>query len=174
MHFEITSFIALTLLVLKSVDRAITLEVQIQVAAMDSDVPDEFWQGIDQFNRGEFYACHDTLEAIWMEAPIYEKKFFQGILQIAVGLYHLENHNWRGAVILLGEGIHRLHGYQPVYAGIDVEQLIDRATDVLSRLQTIDPACLAQVVLTLDPLSESDARIFLPRPIIQKADPSRE
>lgn len=141
---------------------------------MDSDVSDEFWQGIDQFNRGEFYACHDTLEAIWIEAPTYEKKFFQGILQIAVSLYHLSNHNWRGAVILLGEGISRLNGYQPQYAGVDVEDLIDRAAQLLTQLQTIGPDQVAQIVLALEPLPKSDAQIFLSRPIIQKADPSNE
>lgn len=150
---------------------------------MDSEIPDQFWQGIDQFNRGEFYACHDTLEAVWNDAPIYEKKFFQGILQIAVALYHLENYNWRGAVILLGEGISRLSGYQPQYAGIDVEQLIDRATELLSKLHEIDPVCFAltpegdrlvQVVLTLDSPPSSDTQIFLRRPIIQKADSSNE
>ena len=59
-----------------------------------SNRPEALWQGISQFNDGEFYACHDTLEAIWMEAQIPEKPFFQGILQLAVALYHLSNHNW--------------------------------------------------------------------------------
>lgn len=26
-----------------------------------------FWLGAEQFNNREFYACHDTFEAIWME-----------------------------------------------------------------------------------------------------------
>jgi predicted metal-dependent hydrolase len=67
--------------------------------------PPTFWQGIAQFNQGAFYDCHDTLEAVWMVAPTGEKPFYQGILQIAVGLYHLSNHNWRGAAILLGKGV---------------------------------------------------------------------
>ena len=67
---------------------------------MQEEMPSEFWEGIEQFNHQEFYACHDTLEALWMEADEPEKKFYQGILQIAVALYHLGNLNWRGAVIL--------------------------------------------------------------------------
>jgi predicted metal-dependent hydrolase len=61
-------------------------------------------EGIALFNRGEYYACHDALEAIWMVAPTAEKPFYQGILQIAVGLYHLGNHNWRGAMTLWARG----------------------------------------------------------------------
>ena len=60
---------------------------------MNEGMPDEFWQGVEQFNAGQYYACHDTLEALWIEAAEPEKTFYQGILQIAVALYHLSNHN---------------------------------------------------------------------------------
>lgn len=82
-------------------------------------------EGIALFNRGDYYACHDLLEAIWMEANTLEKPFYQGILQVAVGLYHLGNHNWQGASILLGEGVNRLRRFEPAYAGVDVERLVD-------------------------------------------------
>jgi hypothetical protein len=99
----------------------------------------EFRQGVAEFNRGEFYACHDTLEAIWMEALESDKRFYQGVLQIAVGCYHLENLNWRGAVILLGEGIKRLSDYQPDYEEIDVTRLLVDSSQLLRELQQIEP-----------------------------------
>lgn len=98
-------------------------------------IPDEFWLGVDQFNQQQFYACHDTLEALWMEAIEADKKFYQGILQIAVALHHLENHNWRGAVILLGEGMSRLQGYRPDYADIDLDRLVAQTRQLLQGLQ---------------------------------------
>jgi predicted metal-dependent hydrolase len=98
-------------------------------------LPEEFWQGVEQFNQQEFYACHDTLEALWMEAVEPEKRFYQGILQIAVACHHLSNLNWRGAVILLGEGIGRLRDYQPVYEGIDVTSLVVQSAQLLQSLQ---------------------------------------
>lgn len=103
---------------------------------MTEVVPDEFWQGVAQFNSGDYYACHDTLEALWMDATEPQKAFYQGILQIAVGLYHLSNLNWRGAVILLGEGTNRLGYYQPDYAEVNVEKLIDESRELLTALQT--------------------------------------
>lgn len=133
---------------------------------MDTELSEEFWQGIDQFNRGDYYACHDTLEAIWIEAPVFEKKFYQGILQIAVGLYHLGNHNWRGAVILMGEGLHRLTEYQPEYGGINVEQLIEDAAECLSQVQAAGVDRVSQIVLAPSPATEN--QIFLRPPIIQK------
>lgn len=101
--------------------------------------PAEFWVGIEQFNRGEYYACHDTLEAIWMEAIQSDRAFYQGVLQIAVGLYHLTNLNWQGAAILLGEGSRRLDAYGEDYGGIDVVDLVDQAHNWLAALQSSGP-----------------------------------
>ncbi|MEM9805210.1 MAG: DUF309 domain-containing protein [Cyanobacteria bacterium P01_D01_bin.56] len=111
--------------------------------------PSEFWLGIAQFNEGEYYACHDTLEAIWMDAEQSNRAFYQGILQIAVGLYHLTNLNWQGAAILLGEGSHRLDAYGESYGGIDVSDLINQAIDWLTALQAIGPERVHQLAPVL-------------------------
>jgi uncharacterized protein len=116
-----------------------------------------FLQGVAQFNAQEYYACHDTLEALWMEATEPDKKFYQGILQVAVGCYHLGNGNQRGACILLGEGINKLQCYQPDYMGVDVERLIAESAELLMSLQA----------LTLDEDSNSQD---LPRPKIISID----
>ena len=103
-------------------------------------MPDTFWQGVKQFNQGQFYACHDTLEALWTEAIEPDRSFYQGLLQIAVALYHLQNQNHRGATILLGEGSNRLQRYYPDYSGINVETLLDQSLALLSTLQGLtDP-----------------------------------
>jgi len=72
-----------------------------------------------------------------MEAELRDRDFYQGLLQIAVGCYHLSNSNWRGAVILLGEGMGRLEAYEPVYSEIDVTQLIDQSNTLRESLQDI-------------------------------------
>ncbi|MGH2414140.1 MAG: DUF309 domain-containing protein [Microcystaceae cyanobacterium] len=113
-------------------------------------LPQAFWQGIEEFNQCQFYACHDTLEALWMEATELDKNFYQGILQIAVGCYHLGNHNWRGAVILLGEGVKRLSSYQPNYESVDVTLLVSESIQLLQTLQQIEPEQIAELVAQLD------------------------
>jgi uncharacterized protein len=102
---------------------------------MNERMPEEFWQGVEQFNTGQYYDCHDTLEALWIEATEPEKTFYQGILQIAVALYHLGNNNLRGAAILLGEGSNRLRRYPSDYGDIDVDELLDRSAALLTTLQ---------------------------------------
>ena len=111
---------------------------------MEPDIPPAFWQAVTQFNQGEFYACHDTLESLWMEATEPLKTFYQGILQIAVACYHLGNQNWRGAVILLGEGLRRICDYQPVYASIDITQLVVQSDTLLRALQQAGPERVAE------------------------------
>lgn len=92
-------------------------------------------RAIEQFNRGEYYQCHDTLEAVWMEAVEPDKTFYQGILQIAVACYHLGRNNWRGAVMLLGEGIKKLREYEPEYMQIAVDELVRQSYELLMALQ---------------------------------------
>lgn len=122
----------------------------------------KFWQGIEQFNQKEFYACHDTLETLWMEASEPDKTFYQGILQIAVACYHLGNSNWRGTVILLGEGIRKLRNYQPNYREIDVTNLVDISSNLLETLQQIPPAQISQFVLQLN-LTNNDLNVKYPQ-----------
>lgn len=114
-----------------------------------AEPPAEFWLGIEQFNQGDYYACHDTLEALWLEANPGDQAFYQGILQIAVGLYHLTNLNWQGAAILLGEGSNRLTAYEEIYSGINVSNLTDQAVDWLTALQETGPEQVKQLAANL-------------------------
>lgn len=127
--------------------------------AYDSDLASDnleqqaLWMGIAQFNQGEFYACHDTLEAIWMQASTPDKPFYQGILQLAVAFYHLGNHNWRGAAILMGEGLNRLRPYEPAYAGVNVTGLIDLALVWLTALQALGEDGLDTLIAALEAMT---------------------
>ncbi len=135
------------------------------------EIPEEFWHGVEQFNQGQFYACHDTLEALWIEAAQQQKAFYQGILQIAVGLYHLGNSNWRGAVILLGEGINRLHPYPSTYSEIDVDELVDRSAALLKALQQAGPESVGNWVIGKDAIASEN--VVLPLPKIVRVDSER-
>ena len=113
--------------------------------------------GIQQFNQGDYYACHDTLEAIWMDASIAEQPFFQGILQLAVALHHLGNHNWRGMAILLGEGISRLTPFESHYRGVNVTDLLDCASAWLETAQQLGPEQVTLLAATLNQGSHAPA-----------------
>jgi hypothetical protein len=130
---------------------------------MNQEISNEFWQGVDQFNQGQFYACHDTLEALWIDATEPPKTFYQGILQIAVGIYHLSNLNWRGAVILLGEGINRLRRYPATYSGIDVDELLSQSVVLLKTLQQTGPEKVSEWVIGNGAIASKNIALPLPR-----------
>ena len=118
---------------------------------------ESFSQGIEQFNQQQFYECHDTLEAIWIESAELDKRFYQGILQIAVACHHLGELNCRGAVILLGEGMRRLSDYLPDYQDVDVTQLLIESDLLLKTLQQLPPENLADFVRQLFTREEATA-----------------
>ncbi|HLV82087.1 MAG TPA: DUF309 domain-containing protein [Chthonomonadaceae bacterium] len=72
-------------------------------------LPAAFYTALEQFNQGEYFACHETLEALWIPEMRSVREIYQGVLQIAVGCYHLTARgNWVGAVNKLEAGARRL------------------------------------------------------------------
>jgi hypothetical protein len=60
--------------------------------------PARLRQGIEEFNRGQFFEQHETLELEWIEEADPVRYLYQGILQVGVGFEHLRRGNayWRG------------------------------------------------------------------------------
>jgi predicted metal-dependent hydrolase len=85
---------------------------------------EKYRRGIELFNRGEFFAAHEVLEDVWRAAPQTEKRFLQGLIQIAVGLHHHSTGNLTGARSLLARGAKNLRRYPERYAGMDVAALL--------------------------------------------------
>jgi len=100
-------------------------------------LPDLARKGIEEFNRGEFYECHEYLEEAWMQEPRRVRFLYQGILQVGVGFYHLKNGNWRGAVGLLRGGTERLREFEPEALGVDVTRLVEEARACLAELEKL-------------------------------------
>jgi predicted metal-dependent hydrolase len=101
------------------------------------DLPDLALKGIEEFNRGEFYECHEYLEEAWMQEPRRVRFLYQGILQVGVGFYHLQNGNWRGATGVLRNGIERLREFEPETLGIDVRRLVRESAACLEELEDL-------------------------------------
>lgn len=105
--------------------------------------PPELLAGIAQFNAGEYWECHETLEGIWRVEPDPIRYLYQGILQVGVGFYHLRRGNYRGAVNKLAGGLAYLAPSEPACLGVDVRRLRAEAGAVLAALHALGPARLA-------------------------------
>ncbi|MGA2228184.1 MAG: DUF309 domain-containing protein [Syntrophobacteraceae bacterium] len=89
--------------------------------------PPKLLEGIRQFNRGDYYDCHETLEEIWMHEQGKIRDFYKGILQIGVAIYHAKRSNLKGAMRLVSSGMKLLSPFAPECMGIDVAHLLQSA-----------------------------------------------
>jgi predicted metal-dependent hydrolase len=99
----------------------------------------ELARGLGQFNDRLFFECHDTLEEVWSGMRGEPRDFFQGLIQAAVGFYHLGNGNSTGARSVLGRSLTRLARYPPCYAGVELEPLRKALGEWLRALETDTP-----------------------------------
>ena len=88
---------------------------------------EKFRRGVEQFNRREFFAAHETLEEIWLKASEPLKTFLQGVIQVASAFHHHLSRNPAGAKSLLRRGLEKLENFPVGYAGIDVQGLREKA-----------------------------------------------
>ena len=93
--------------------------------------------GIGEFNRGEFFECHETLEALWMAEQRPIRRLYQGILQIGVAFYHLRAGRHRAAVFLLRRGSNYLQPFAPICMNVDVAQLLSAAGHCLAEVERL-------------------------------------
>ncbi len=102
---------------------------------MDPFDDPRFAQGVELFNAAQWYEAHDVFEALWHETTDPERRWLQGVVQIAVAMVHLGRGNTNGAAILLGEGLGRLSSSQAVPQRWRAETLIAPCRQQLLQLQ---------------------------------------
>jgi len=105
----------------------------------DSPPHELFLQGVALFNAGQFYRQHDIFEALWMEDRRPIRVLYQGILQVGVGFFHVEEGNYRGAAKMLRRGLARLRTLPPVCQTLDVAALRADARQVHDELLALAP-----------------------------------
>ncbi len=101
--------------------------------------------GIAEFNRGEFFQQHETLESLWRDEPDDVRYLYQGILLVGVGCYHLLRGNYAGATSKLSRGIDLLRWFEPACQGVDVAQLVAATATCLAAVEALGPARLAEL-----------------------------
>src|SRR5262245_10448726 len=108
---------------------------EIPEPTLDSTVVFGIQKGVAEFNAGKFFECHDTLEEIWQGMRGPSRDFFQGLIQISVGFYHLRNGNLRGGQSQLEKGLKALQRYGDRYAGMELGNLRGEVERWLERVR---------------------------------------
>jgi uncharacterized protein len=91
--------------------------------ALDAAEQELFRRGVQELNTGFYFECHETLEDLWTGVRGPSRDFFQGLIQIAVGFYHLTRGNDEGAGRMLDRAQVRLSKYPDHYGGVELGTL---------------------------------------------------
>jgi uncharacterized protein len=96
-------------------------------------------RGLEEFNRGEFFEAHESLEYAWMEEESPARELYRGILQVAVAYLQIERGNYNGAAKMFLRMRQWLDPLPGRCRGVDVERLRQDARQAHEHLLTLGP-----------------------------------
>src|ERR1041385_5141293 len=117
---------------------------------MTRTLPPQYQRGIEHFNAGEFFECHEALEEIWLPAQGIEREFLHAIIQVAVALHHYQRANYKGATSVYQRARRKLEVLPPRLMQLDLvafaRQLDDFFAQACDHQQA--PPSLPQILLS--------------------------
>lgn len=83
----------------------------------------ELRRGVELLNTQRFYDAHEVLEDVWRSAPPETKRFYQGLVQIAVAMHHYSKANLNGARSVHERACRNLAEAPEDFAALDIKGL---------------------------------------------------
>jgi hypothetical protein len=109
-------------------------------------------QGLELFNRGEYFEAHELLEEAWNEDQTQGRELYRAILQIAVAYLHIQRGNYNGAIKMFLRVRQWIDPLPDHCRGVEVTQLRQDARIVHEKL----------VALGRDRMAELDPGLLRP------------
>lgn len=100
-------------------------------------------KGLHEFNTGEYFECHETLETAWMQESGPVRDVYRAILQIAVAYLQITRGNYRGAHKMFVRAVQWIAPLPDQCHGIDIRQLKADAAAARAHLETIGESGIA-------------------------------
>jgi len=113
------------------------------------DLPARAQEGLDYFNRGEYYRQHDLFEAQWVETEGPVRNLYRAILQVGVAYYQIERGNYRGALKMFQRSVQWLMNLPDTCQGVDVAQLRRDSQVAYAELLRLGEAGISRFDLSL-------------------------
>jgi hypothetical protein len=76
--------------------------------------------GIELFNQRNFFEAHEIWEQEWKVAEGVERIFYQGMIQVAVALCHVQRGNYLGAISVYSKSQPKLAQFPALWMGIEL------------------------------------------------------
>src|SRR5262245_36920948 len=96
---------------------------------------DPLQAGINYFNEGRYFEAHEVWEDMWRSARGPLRLFYQGLVQAAVGLHHLNHGNLNGATAQLKKSLSKLEEYPDRFCRIHNRKLTTDLRNILVRMK---------------------------------------
>lgn len=96
--------------------------------------PAALLEAVREFNRGQYFECHETLEHAWLREQGYIRVLWQGVIQVSVGCLHLTRGNGEGARKVWTAALKNLAPFPDRCHGVDVGVLRVQTTRCLDAI----------------------------------------
>lgn len=99
-----------------------------------------FIEGLELFNKGEYFECHEVIESLWLETPSADRyrDLYKGVIQAAAAIYQFDRGIVSGALGLYKTSLSYLEAYRPTALGLDVAKLITELKVCFKELESWD------------------------------------
>lgn len=120
------------------------------------DYPPQYLEGLRLFNAEDFFECHEVLEELWTETHDERRKFYQGLIQASVALFHFGNGNLGGARKVYLSSRKYLESYPAEYEGLKLKKLLDDLAFCFQELTDAKDTYPAEIELQDDRVPKID------------------
>ena len=135
------------------------------------DYDPRYLAGIQFFNEGDYFEAHEVWEDLWAESHGNDRRFVQGLIQAAVGLFHFGGGNLGGAVKLYRTSRDYMQPCGSPFWGLDTNTFWEQMNRCFQPLLTVaepdrslrpDPTLLPVITLNPPPAVWPDPSAFVP------------
>lgn len=100
-------------------------------------LPEGAMRGIEEFNTGQYFEQHETLELVWRAELRPVRDLYRGVLQIGVACLQIERGNAIGALKLIDRATKWLQPFRPACQGIAVDRLLADAAILRAEIERV-------------------------------------
>jgi len=104
------------------------------------NVDERFLRGLELFNRGEYFECHEVIEDLWLETPESDpwRDLYKGVIQAAAAIYQWDRGILSGARGLYRTSVGYLEKYRPEALGLDTRKLAAEMKTLFASIEKWD------------------------------------
>jgi predicted metal-dependent hydrolase len=102
-------------------------------------LPKKVVQGLQSFNRQDFYKAHEYFEAAWRETLEDEREFYRALIQLSGGFYRLTQNRPAAAMKFFTPALNWMENFPDHFQGILTADIIKNLQVLISAIKQNQP-----------------------------------